>query len=214
MINFRNFLQLIEMALLSKPEDGYVSEHERLDDTDMIPSTAKRVSGVKVNNELYDIHHLVPSFDRSKVAYYAVHKKTGIVHMSMEGYRDPDKSINVTYLTGHPDTKIKAHEFYHHLITKHNETLKGIDHSPGAVKVWQRLSDMDGLDMHGVTHKGEVKYIKNWHNTKETHSTDMMSPKGQMVLVAKKKQDNINHKTFTHTYSIPKKSKQKPSNVR
>lgn len=89
--------------------------------------------------------------------FYAVDKKTGHVHMHVEGttHGKKNKIFAVDLLrAGHGNT-LKAHEFYHHLLhAGHvNSLVSDESHSPGAKKVWHRLSQMPNIKMHTATKK-------------------------------------------------------------
>jgi hypothetical protein len=62
--------------------------------------------------------------------------------------------LHVDLLSTRPHGKLKAHEFYHHLITKHGVKLASTSQSPGATKVYQKLSKMKGVKIHGEDRDG------------------------------------------------------------
>ena len=82
--------------------------------------------------------------------FYAIHKPTGEVHMKVEGEYTPScKKFQVGCLSGHPDSKLKAHEFYQHLLLAghvkelHSDTTQSI----GGRKVWNRLRKLPNVKM-------------------------------------------------------------------
>jgi hypothetical protein len=101
-------------------------------------------------------------------------------HMMVNG-RIKGNEFHVSKLSGHPDTKIKAHEFYHHLITHHGLTLNSSDmQSEGGAKVWQRLSEMPGIKMSRMAFGQRMKNDKraklhkgaDWHKNYEDEKSD------------------------------------------
>lgn len=94
--------------------------------------------------------------------FHAVDKKTGHIHMSVEGMThnsDKKKAFEVEVLRGGYGNTIKAHEFYHHLINAgHVDSIvSDSSHSPGAKKVWHRLSQMPGVKMHVALKKSRLE---------------------------------------------------------
>lgn len=80
--------------------------------------------------------------------YSLKHKKSGEVHLHMGGLKRRDGSVQVRSLKGSPNSKVKAHEFYHHLIHKHGLTLHSDRiQSEGGKKTWEKLSKYPDIDM-------------------------------------------------------------------
>ena len=96
----------------------------------------------------YDIHKT--KFNEAPgngVAYAAVHRKTGRVHMYVTGKVNTDnKNTRVTSLSLHPDREISAHHLYHHLITHHKIVLQTDQvHTKGGRKTWNKLNQMKDI---------------------------------------------------------------------
>lgn len=78
--------------------------------------------------------------DANATAYSLYHKPTKNYHMILQG-RHVGDTFHISYLQGHPQSQVKAHDFYHHLITKHGMKLNSdADQSVGGMKVWHKLS--------------------------------------------------------------------------
>lgn len=83
------------------------------------------------------------------VAFYATDADDKL-HMTLETderYADP-RMHEINYVVAHEGNTIKAHDFYHHLITHDNVHLvSDKEHSPGGAKIWEKLSKMPGIKM-------------------------------------------------------------------
>lgn len=135
------------------------------------PGTGIKRKKTKYNNE-YEVHH-----DRlsgtSMVGYSLVHKPTGKTHIKLTGGQsEGTNKLGVKNLVGHSDSKVKAHEFYHHLITKHGLEISSDDEqSVGGAKVWKKLSEYPDIHTthhhyngHEIPlHKGD-NWFRNYHD--------------------------------------------------
>ena len=75
--------------------------------------------------------------------FEAINPKTGLTQMKMSANKIGG-ILQEFKLAGRAGSDIKAHEFYHHLITHHNMELNSSEmHS----KVWEKLSSMPGVTM-------------------------------------------------------------------
>lgn len=74
-------------------------------------------------------------------------------------------------MSGRKGSSLKAHDFYHHLITHHNLILMGEAQSQGGKKVWDRLRTKKDVTIH------------TWDDKRE-------STKNQPELITSKKQQN------------------------
>lgn len=85
--------------------------------------------------------HDIKKFDEKKCTLYSAHDKEGKVRLQVYGPRgENDKDFFVSQLNGYGNDKIKAHELYHHLVTKHGLKIhSGTTHSIGAKKTWEEL---------------------------------------------------------------------------
>jgi len=94
------------------------------------------------------------SFGQGDAAYHLEDPKTGDITHSVNGSeRRGVLTVGGASSTG--NSKIKMHDFYHHLIRKHIKALVGTSHSEGAKKVWQKLAKKPGVSLHGW-HKGKA----------------------------------------------------------
>ena len=101
------------------------------------------------------------------VNYFAVDKETNKVHKHVSVRINNAGVHSFMGLIGgsHED---KTHEFYHYLITKHDIVLvagtknkKDEMHgsqSPGALKVWQKLQQMPGVQIHAF-YNGKAEHV-------------------------------------------------------
>lgn len=88
--------------------------------------------------------------EQRPATYSAIHKKTGEPHMSVTGTFTPsNKKFEISNLQGHPDSTLKAHEFYHHLLLAGHvhELHSDKTQSPGGKKVWERLRKLPNVKM-------------------------------------------------------------------
>jgi hypothetical protein len=83
--------------------------------------------------------------DKSKriVRYSAYNPRTKKIDMTVNGkeikHPNGHRTLQIKKLAGREGGEIKAHDFYHHLITKHKVILQSDQQSEGGMKVWQRL---------------------------------------------------------------------------
>lgn len=104
--------------------------------------------------------------------------------------RKRGKSELVGLLASHDSATIKAHDLYHHLITKHNKILTSDMQTTGGLKVWQKLAKKHSVNIHAVDAKGNPintdKYLKDTGET-HVHEDEPRSELRKVVLVAHKK---------------------------
>lgn len=113
-------------------------------------------------------------FGKDDAAYHLEDPKTGDITHSVNG-TEKNGVLTVGGASSTGNSKIKMHDFYHHLIKKHIKALVGSDHSEGAKKVWQKLSSKRGVSMHG-SHKGKAVNLDP-KDESETHAPRAGYPK-------------------------------------
>lgn len=92
------------------------------------------------------------------VSYYLHNIETKNIEMAVHGKQVGNKFF-VSQLNGYAGSKFKAHEFYHHLITKHDIHLHSdYEQSTGGMKVWKALHKMPGI------------HIQSFNGSSETYS--------------------------------------------
>ena len=141
MKRFKSFL-LTEMPQLMFDTlyRGRVGDEARLDNH--IGEKDRKISSLKN----YTIHSDSPKKNIGNATIYAKHKDTGKVHMHVDLCNGHACSLHA-----HKDSEIKAHEFYHHLVTHHGIKLKSdTNQSVGAMKTWKKLSEYPDVK---VTHQ-------------------------------------------------------------
>ena len=106
--------------------------------------------------------------------YFAHNTETGKVDVALstderKHKKEGNSTMKIQALTSHPDSELKVHKFYHHLITKHNKILTSDHQSEGGMKVWQKLANERGINIHAFL-KGQGRTV-NPHDDNETHAT-------------------------------------------
>jgi hypothetical protein len=97
-------------------------------------------------------HHIVKTHYREGTSFNAVDPQTKQIDMKVTGEHG-DGNFRVSMLRAREGGTIRAHEFYHHLVTKQGLTLHSDDHhSPGARHTWKKLSEYPDIE---VTHYGK-----------------------------------------------------------
>jgi len=72
-----------------------------------------------------------------------VHRATDETHMHVAGnliHHDGKKKFQVDSLVGHEHSKVKAHEFYHHILHHVDELHSDTIHSKGGMTTWKHLA--------------------------------------------------------------------------
>ena len=116
-------------------KNHYVVSNKRInDDDDLKDFHGKHVSTTKSGHHIY----------KSKDGFAAFNPKTRRIDMVVHGRikKHPEhnnSTMSDLFLSGRKDSSLKAHDFYHHLITKHNIILKGDEQSKGGKKVWKKF---------------------------------------------------------------------------
>lgn len=133
-----------------------------LDNDEKVPSKvmAKQHEEQSIRIGPIGKHHSIyrrdfPGYDNTTNTHYMlVDDKTKHVRMGVVGETKGNKFF-VSMLAGHTDgstngssENIKAHEFYHTLITQHGVHLHSdYEQSTGGMKVWKALHKMPGIHM-------------------------------------------------------------------
>lgn len=102
-----------------------------------------------------DVHHSYHAVKGGKMRhhYAATDKVTGKVHKVLTTKKTKIHGVETIDALKGSDHKDKAHELYHHLITKHNKTFVTNMQSPGGHAVWKKLSKAKGVKVHGYDNK-------------------------------------------------------------
>lgn len=156
MLTFAQFTKLHEIQSFDSDE-GYRRKQKHGKYT--IHDLGNKISTTKSG---HDVYHDKPG------EYYAV--KNGKIHLHISGNKD-GKSFATVQTKAYEGNTIKAHELYAHLIKHHKLILtSGANQSEGGKKIWQRLSKVKGINVHGW-HKNEPININPLDDT-ETHHHD------------------------------------------
>ena len=179
MISFKQFLNEMPLRISDHTKDDNQigpSDHKELHPAFKGSPNYKKISSIKG----LDIWH-----DRPNGRFNVVDKE-GNTKMALDGAFDREegrKHFSINDLRGHPSSPVKAHEFYHHLITQHGIILHGSsEQSDGGMKVWKKLSEnpdihVSHLDAHNEEiplHRGD-DFEKNYSTYMDHRSLSGMS---------------------------------------
>ena len=90
---------------------------------------------------------------------YTLHTPDNKIAIKAIGSRNGDK-FTIRSLDSSIGSPIKAHQFYHHLITQNGVHLHSDNiQSPGGKKVWERLRSMPGIEMKSYHPDGSYRDI-------------------------------------------------------
>lgn len=154
----------------------------------------QKISSTPTHDFYRKVYHNKRSSKSRGAVFMAVDKKTKRANMEVSGdlHGNKNKKFTVDILSSYRNNTLKAHEFYHHLLhAGHvNELISDTSHSPGARKVWKRLSKMPNIKMGAV--KKEIKgrkitFKKDLYNKRieRNYSNEPDSTKYNRMLVAK-----------------------------
>lgn len=146
MLSFKEMLAEAELNFITHP---HTTDYDNGDPSRYLAG-AKKISTMRSGHKVfmardgrqYATYHVI-SPDEKKRHFYI----SGEIKRHPNGYSTlSDLTLNRTS----PDTGgLKAHDVYHHLITKHKIILQGDNQSRGTIKVWQRLAAKPGVRVHG-----------------------------------------------------------------
>lgn len=93
-------------------------------------------------------HLIMREDDHGHTIYSAINPDTKHINLQVSGSHRNGDRFDISGLVGRKGSTIKAHEFYHHLITHHNIHLHSdYEQSEGGMKVWKNLQKMPGIHM-------------------------------------------------------------------
>ena len=101
-------------------------------------------------HDYYEKHHTrgqERSHDSSN--YIAHNKATKQIDIHVSGKKNRAGTFHIHTLSAAKDSGKKAHDFYHHLIRKHNIALSTDKQSTGGRNVWEKLRKKRGINIHG-----------------------------------------------------------------
>ena len=140
------------IKMTSKQKYG---DSPKAEDFSHVSSTPTHHFDIKqhTHNLNYDTRKLekMKNSEARDATFMAVDRKTMQPHMHVTGTYTPSKKhFEVDTLKGHPNSTIKAHDFYHHLLLAgHTKKLvSGATQSAGGRKVWKRLSQLPHVKLH------------------------------------------------------------------
>jgi len=98
------------------------------------------------------------------------------------------------FLSAHSrkESPVRMSEIYKELIVNHNREMVGTSHSPGAVKMWNRLHADDELEMHGLHSNGHVEKLSTNSTKYVSYADANKTPQNKSIarmklLLTKKK---------------------------
>ena len=96
----------------------------------------------------HDVYHSYDNDDKIH-DYHVVDPKTKRVniHLTTMQQKAPGAE-EVSVLTANTKS-LGAHHLYKHLVTKHNKIISSNDQSPGARRVWDKVGEHKGINIHG-----------------------------------------------------------------
>lgn len=158
------------------------------------------------NSNVYHSYHAVKG-GKMRHHYAATDKVTGKVHKVLTTKKTKNSNIErIDALKGstHLD---KAHELYHHLITKHNKTFVTSLQSPGGLSVWKSLNKKRGVVIHGYDTKKKIGVHFDPKDTSDTHASvnDINKHMEDSVSGRGKEMKHLDH-VRTHVVLIAHKS--------
>lgn len=102
--------------------------------------------------------------DGKKRGFFVTHDRNGDIHHAIQYHTQSPtepRTLVIDALAKNPKAhhEMKAHDLYHHLVTNHGfKIMSDSSVSPGAKKVWDRLSEMPGVNVENLDSYGKNHY--------------------------------------------------------
>lgn len=151
-------------------EDGFPTIHEYTH----VSSTPTHHIFKHMQTHEFDEKEPMPKTEARDAKFLAIDRKTKKTHMYVRGYYTPSsKKFEINMLKGHPESTIKAHDFYHHLLLAGHvkELHSDATQSAGGRKVWKRLSHLPHVKLHTSDTKKPIKNDQDL-DSHYTHDND------------------------------------------
>jgi hypothetical protein len=129
------FITEVKSITLDKKKAHRILSFGQESEETLIQNGGKYVGKTTTGHKIYQSKLVTVNSD---IKFDAINPTTGLSDMELRGYEKNKVLSNLT-LVAHPGNTIKAHQFYHFLITKLNKTLVANRQSPGSTKVWGQL---------------------------------------------------------------------------
>lgn len=195
-------MKTFKQFILETPHDNDVTTSWKMADDERIVSSKKkakaRIMSAKAQKvSQTDSHEFYKQGSPHNTSFYAVNRKSNKVDMAVDGSlfkSGKRKQFRVSMLAGAHGSKIRAHEFYHHLIHAGHvhDLVSDSSHSEGAKKVWKKLSKMPNIKLDAAQdsydfHKQKAILKNDTVNKRfdRNYSNDMSSKKFTRKFVAK-----------------------------
>lgn len=196
MISFKEFLT--EMPYSHNNMDRYAASWDitqksyEINDNKRSETLGRKISEMKSGHHLYVKHKKEGDFYVSM--YTAYNPQTKMVDMKVTGHNNPliKNRYHVKYLSGRPYIQtLKAHEFYHHIIMRHNkEIVSDSSQSEGGRKVWERLATMPSTAIHRISDDSEKSSAQSEtkpHELSDYYTTHINDENAKVKFVASKR---------------------------
>lgn len=145
MLTFKQFLK--ETPWINSDELDTDSNKEKLQRSPRHPQDieiSSLPSGHIITKKKIDYYDPEEGYDQYE---YSAIGPDGKKDLSLKGHQKGNSFI-VVDLSANKNNTLKAHELYHHLITKHNLHIHSdYEQSTGGMKTWKKLHQMPGIHM-------------------------------------------------------------------
>lgn len=138
MISFKQFLQEVENITYSDTKEP-IHAHIKNED-DLKEYGADHISTTDSGHKIYKYRF------EGESSYHAVNPTTKNVDISIKA-KEKDNTLHKPLVLANDGNTLKAHDFLHHLINKHNKTMVIDKMSAGGKKVFQKLERIHGNDV-------------------------------------------------------------------
>ena len=176
MLSFKSFL--IEMGKYLSSVEDKGSELSRVDYDSRNFKKHSDLSHGELHHKIIDGDHHWAVKENGEEKMRLITKANGNNH-------------HIAWVSAKQGNKTKAHELYHHLITKHNINLASASQSPGGFKSWQKLHQKGGIKLSTVDmYSGEHKAVHHLNHPEDVHMISgnhkTYDNANKMLIVSKK----------------------------
>lgn len=144
----------------------------------------------KIYRKIQSLQYRKDAAPTSRASFLAVDKKTNEAHLNVNGnWHNKNKILTVDSLKGHPESTLKAHDFYHHLLMAGhvNKLVSDKIQSQGGKKVWKKLSTLPHVKLTGSDGKFNRNFDANYSDSKTDPDSAKLGRTVKRRLIAKVK---------------------------
>ncbi len=145
-VKFRTFCEVLQIDRKRTTTFGLLS-NKNLSHDQLVKKGFNKMSS-KGDHSFYKRHDAKTEYDNPD-SFLAHNTSTGRVEQHVDGLKNKAGTFHVARLSGAPSASIKAHDFYHHLIQKHNVAFSSGVQSTGGRNVWNKLQQKRNVSVHG-----------------------------------------------------------------